>query len=152
MWTKTFHRNFLVANFYGCKIISSEIGLNQKFPFIFFWLNFLLCQNHFRVFRFEPKICIEVFWTKIFYGCKIISWGIGVNQIFSSKVSGRKFLLLQNHLPGERTEPKIFIEIFWSQIFYGCKIISTEIGLNQQFPFTFFFTKFCIVSKSFPRV
>ena len=115
MWTKTFHRNFLVANFYGCKIISSEIGLNQKFPFTFFWLNFLLCQNHFRGIRFEPKICIEVFWTKIFYSCKIISWGIAWNWIFSSKIFGRKFLWLQNNFLGNRFEPTIFIKFVLSK-------------------------------------
>ena len=97
---RKFATKVLVENVYGCKIISSEIGLNQQ------------CQNHFPGFSFEPKICIEIFWTKLFYGCKIISSGIGLNQIFSSKVFGRKFLLMQILLLGNRIEPNIFITFF----------------------------------------
>ena len=114
--------------FYGCKIISPEIGLNQTFSSKFFgwkfsWMqnnflgnsfepkifikNVLLLQNHFLGNRFERKFFIENFWSKLFYGCKIISSGICLNQNFSSR-------------------------IFWSKIFYRCKIISSEIGLNLK--------------------
>ena len=102
---KIFINNFLSKIFYGCKIIScKQVGTEnfrqkffgrkffmvaKSFPvnrlelkiFVknFFGRNFLWLQNHYLGNRLELKIFIKNFWSKIFYGCKIISWGIGWN-------------------------------------------------------------------------
>ena len=39
----------------------------------------------------------------------------------------------RNHFHENRFIPKIFIKNFWSNIFYGCKIISSKTGLHQCF-------------------
>jgi hypothetical protein len=120
--------------------------------------NCLWLQNHFLENRFEPKIFIKIFWSKIFYGCNIISSKTGLNQNFSSKFLVENFLWLQNHFLENRFEPKIiiknflvekflwlqnnflenrfeqkiFIKHFLAEKFYGCKIISQKTGLNQK--------------------
>ena len=54
-----------------------------------------------------------MFWSKIFYGCKIISSKTGLLQRFSSK-------------------------IFWLKIFYVCKIISSKTDSYKRFSSTIF--------------
>ena len=114
---------------------------NRFEPKIFiqhFWdENLLWLQNHFPENRFQPNIFVENFLGINFYGCKIISSAIGLNQKFSSKIFivaksflgnrfepkisskffGQQFLCLQYHLFGNRFEPKIFIKVFWSKMF-----------------------------------
>ena len=96
--------------------------------------NFLWLQNHFPGSRIEPKIFIQMFWSKIFQGCKIISSKTGLNKKFSKKKCfGRKFLLLQNHFLENRFEPNIFIKNCLVKMFYGCKIISSKTGLKEKY-------------------
>ena len=63
---KILSKKFWLKNFCGSKIISCGIGLNWQFSWKIFWLNFLWLQNHFLGNRFEIKICIESFLSKIF--------------------------------------------------------------------------------------
>jgi len=90
-------------------------------------------QNHFLGNRFEPNIFTKNILVEFFYGYKIISSGIGLNQKLSSKSFWLRFFWLQNHFLGNRLEPKILIKIFLVENFYGCKIISWEIGFNKKF-------------------
>ena len=103
--------------------------------------NFLWLQNHFLENRFEPKIFIKKFWSKIFYGWKFnSSKQVGtINYHTNSLVEN--FLWLQNHFLENRFEPKIFIKKFLVEIFYGCKLISSEIGLKQKFSSKLFWWK-----------
>ena len=98
----------------------------KNFHQIFLVENFLRLQNHFLGNRFDPKIFIKNFFSKIFYYCKIISSKTGLNQKFSST-------------------------FFWSIIFYGCKIISSKTGFNQKSSTKIFWSKNFMVAKSFPQ-
>ena len=134
--------------------------------------NFLWLQNHFLDNRFERKISLKNFWSKIFYVCKIISSKIGSHQKFSWnifwsnifcgwKIISRKyvqtknfqkhfwvenFLWLQNHFLENRFEWKISFPNFFVLNFYSCKIISSKTGFDQKFSITHiennFFTKY----------
>jgi hypothetical protein len=76
-----FIEHFLSKICYGRKIISSEIGLNQKFSLKIFWS--------------------KMFWSKIFYGCKIISSEEGLNQKFSPKLFSQEFFIFAKTFPGK---------------------------------------------------
>jgi len=104
---KIFHQTFFVEIFYGCKVISSGIGFNQKFSSKIFLLEIFMVAKSFPRKQDLKNIFIKQCFVKIFYFCKIISSGIGLNQTFSSKV-------------------------FWGKFFYDCKTISSGIGLNQR--------------------
>jgi len=75
---------------------------------------------------FQQKISSNLFWSKMFYGCKIIFSKTGSFQNFH----------------------QIF---FWSNIFYGCKIISSRTGSCQHFHQNFFGRKCFMVAISFSR-
>ena len=68
---KIFMKNFLVKNFYGCKIVTSKPCLNKKLS-----LKFLV---------------------EIFYGCKIVTSKTGLNKKISSTILVENFLWLQNY-------------------------------------------------------
>ena len=131
---------------------------NKNFHVKFLVEIFLCLQNHFLENRFTPKIFMNVFWSKTFYGCKIISSKTGSNQklsmkyfwskiyccklissrtgshqIFSSKFLWSKIFCLQNNFLENRFEPKIFVKHLWSKMFVGCKIISSKTCLNNKF-------------------
>ena len=111
--------------------------------------NFLWLQNLFLVKKFYPMIFMENLLAETFFGCKIISSGIGLTKKFhpkfllSNSFYVENFLWLQNHFFRNRCEPKIFSEkMFWKDLvgnFYGCKIISSRIGLNQKLSLTIFY-------------
>ena len=119
----------------------------------------------------------QKFWSKLFYGCKIISSKTGSHQIFSSKkfwwifcfvaksfawklvctknlhrkIMVENFLLLLNRFFENWFAPKIFIKKILFEFFFCFKIISSETGLDQHFHQKNFGRKFFIVAKSFPR-
>ena len=68
----------------------------------------------------------KIFWSKIFYGCKIVSSKIGSYQKFSST-------------------------IFWSKFFYSCKIIPSKQICDKTILRKIFSRNFFIVEKSSPR-
>jgi len=77
-----------------------------------------------------------------------------LNQKFSSKRFGQKFLWLQNHFLGNRFEPKIFInfhEKFLVQNFLWLQNHFLENGFDPKiFVQNFLVQKFSMVAKSFP--
>ena len=119
--TKNFHKTLFGSKFfYGCKTISSKTGLNHKLSYKFFGLKFWWLQNHFLENRFEPKIFIKNFWSKIFYCSK--------------------------SFPGKQVSTKNSHQKFLVHNFYGGKIISSELNMNQMY----FGWHFFMVAKSFP--
>ena len=82
-------------NFYCCKIISSETVWMRKFK-------------------------VEIF----FYCCKVISSGTVwmrkflVEKLLCRILFGRNFVLLQNHFLGNSLDLKIFVKIFFIEIFF----------------------------------
>ena len=105
--------------FYGCKVISSEIGLNQKFSLTIFWSKLFLClQNHFLENRFEPEIFVKKFLVEIFLWLENHFLGNGLEpNILIENFLVENFLWLQNHFLGNRFEPKIFFKIFLVKLF-----------------------------------
>jgi len=124
--------------FYCCKIISSKTGSYQNFHQIVFGRKFFMVANHFLENRFLPKFSSNCFWSKIFYGCKIISSKTGSYQNFHQIILVENFLWLQNHFLENMFLPKFSSNFFWSKIFYGCKIISSRTGSYQHFHQIFF--------------
>ena len=92
-----------------CKIVSSKTGLSKIFSSTIFWPKFFYgCKIVYSKTGENQK-----FLFKTFYGCKTISSRRGFNQKFSSKYFGRKFLWLQNHFYENRFLPKMFIKNLW---------------------------------------
>ena len=88
-----FEKKFLVEMFYGCKIVFSKTGLNEK--------------------KFAKNCFVESV-----FGCKIISSKTGLfENIFEKKVMVEYFLWLQNHFLENSFERKLFGKYFWSRIF-----------------------------------
>ena len=107
---KSFLRKiFLSKIFYDCKIISWKTDLQDKY----FWENFLVkiflwLQNHFLENRFTAKS-------------------------FLRKMFCRKFFMIAKSFPGKQVCKKTFLgKRFWSKFFYGCKIISSKTGLQEN--------------------
>jgi hypothetical protein len=65
---------------------------------------------------------MKIEWSKIFNDCKIVSAGIGLNQLLSSKFFGRKFLWLQNHFLRNTFGKKKYQHFFGRKIFLGAKL------------------------------
>jgi hypothetical protein len=90
-----FSSNFFWSEiFYGCKIISSKTGSYQNFHQILFGRKFFMVAKSFSRKQVPPKIFIKFFWSKIFYGCKIIFSITGSYQNFSQIFFGRKFFMV----------------------------------------------------------
>ena len=71
---KIFIENFLVENFYDSKIISSGIGVNQKFSSrIFLSKNVYGCRTISTEIGLYQELLSKSFRSNIFYGRKIIS-------------------------------------------------------------------------------
>ena len=117
-----FIKNIWLKIFYGCKIISTKTGLNQKFSSEMFCVeNVLWLQNHFLENRFQPKIFIE--------------------NLFQ----------FQNHFHKNRFEQKIFIKNILVENFLWLQNHFLENRLRKKFLLKSFFRKFFMVVKSFPR-
>ena len=103
---------------------SLETGLNQHFHQSFLGRIFFMVAKSFR----RKQVGTKKFLSEMFYGCKIISWEIGLNQKFSSKnFLVKTFLLLQNHF------------------------LKNRIVRKKKFHQKFFGRKLCMVVKSFAR-
>jgi hypothetical protein len=124
---KNFHQNFLVEIFYGCKIVTSKTGKNQKFSSTFFGRKVLWLQNYYLENRFKPNIFIKILWSKIAYGCKIFTSKTILKQKFLSRFPVGNCLFLKIGLN------QTFSSIFFVVNFYGFKIITWKTGLNQTF-------------------
>jgi len=64
---KNFHQNFLVENFYGCKIITSKIGLNRTFSLNFYGRKLLMVAKSLPRKQFGNKNFYQDFRSEIFY-------------------------------------------------------------------------------------
>ena len=147
--TKNFHKLFLYKFFMVAKSIPRKQFLTKNFNetfcgrYFFLWL-----QNHFLENRILTKIFImffcgkfiivsksysrNFFLTNIFYGCKIGSSKTDSYQNISwTFFLVENFLSLQNHFLENKFAPKIFIKNVLV-VFYGCKIISSKAGLQEQ--------------------
>jgi len=111
--------------------------------------NFLWFQNQSPGNTFELKILSKIFWSKLFYGCNIISSETPLTKNFLKNFSVENFLWLQNPFLGKTFEPKFSLKIFWSKVFCGCKIISSETPLNQNFQEKFFGRTFLRLQNHF---
>ena len=115
--TKNSHQKFLVHNFYGGKIISSELNMNQ----ISFGWKFFMVAKSFSRKQVLTKIFGNFFWPKFFMVAKLFPRKqISTKQNFSSK-------------------------IIWSKIFSGCKIIYWK-KYPKKFS-KYFCRKFFMVAK-----
>ena len=121
---KIFIKNFFGKNFYDCKVISSEIGLNQKYSLKFFERNFFMVWISFPRKKVWTKYFHQNFLVENFYGCKII-----YTKPLWTKNCHQKFLF---------------------ENFLLCKIISSKTGLTKKLS-KFFGRKFFLVATSFPR-
>ena len=78
VYTKHFHQNVLVENFYGCKIISLKTGFDLKFSSNIFLLKiFYGYKIIFSKTGFNPKNVLQSYFGRTFFDCKIISSEIG---------------------------------------------------------------------------
>ena len=76
-------KNFLVETFfYGLKIISSKIGYYQTFSTKCFGRKFFMVTKSFPRKQIHTITFQQNFWSKIFYGCNIISSRTGSYQKF----------------------------------------------------------------------
>ena len=111
---------------------------------IFLWL-----QNHILGYRFQSKIFMKNFWSKIFmveksFPRKQVSINNFLENFLVEKFNGCKIISSELCL-----NKKFSLNIFWSIIFYGCKIISLGIGLNQNFSPKFSPRKFLWLQNHF---
>jgi len=141
---KNFHQHFLVETFYGCKIISMEIGSYQKFSSTFFGRKFFMDAVIFLLHIFIKIVLLKIFMvaksfprkqvpkknfiifflSEIFHCCKIISSKIGSYQKFSLKY-------------------------FWSIIFMGAKTFPRTEVLTEIFHRNFFVENFLWLQNHF---
>jgi hypothetical protein len=93
-YQKLSSKSFLVEKFYCCKIISSEMGSYQKISVE----NYLWMQCHFLENRYIPKLSskffVQIFLSKLFYDCKVISSKTGSYQKFSSTFFWSNFFIV----------------------------------------------------------
>ena len=122
----------------------------KKFLNIFFGRKFLRLQNHFLENRFARKKFLKNFFGRKFF---MVAKSFPRKQICKKKISWKIFnvenvLWLQNHFLENRFARKKFLKIFWSIIFYGCKIISSKTDLQgKKFLKNFFGRKCFMVAK-----
>ena len=122
----------------GCKIIPPGTPLKQKFYRTFFGQKCFMVAKSFPRKHLVTKIFLKYLLVENFLLLQNNFLGNRFDQNFRWKYLSRKFLWLQNYFHGNTFEPKIFWKIFRWKIFYGCKIISSETPLNQNFHEKFF--------------
>ena len=91
---KNFHQSFLVHNFYGGKIISSELNMNQIF---FGWKCFMVAKSF-------PR---KQVWTKNFH----------------KNFFGRKFFMVAKKFPTKQVWTKNFHKKFFDRKIFGSYLI-----------------------------
>ena len=106
--------NFGSQNFYGYKIISSKMGLNQQFSSKkSFDQNYLWFQKDFLADRFLKNIFIRHFFgRKFFMAAKSFLENRFERKILIKNVLVENVLCLQNHFLENRFELKILVIFF----------------------------------------
>ena len=125
---------FWSKKFYGCKFISSKTGLRPKFSSKIFGRIMFMIAKSFPRKQVTPKIFIQTFLVKNVLWLQnhfLENWF--ASKIFIKNPFVENFLWLQNRFLENRFAPKIFITVFWSKLFYGCKIISWKTRFNRKF-------------------
>jgi hypothetical protein len=103
--------------------------------------NFLCLHNYFLENRSLPKFSSNFFWSKIFYGCKIISSKTCSYQNFHQIFFVENFLLLQNHFLENRFLTKV------SAIFFGRKFFMVAKSFPRKQVLTKYFRENCLVEN-----
>ena len=100
----------------------------------------------------KKKFVRNIFRSKIFYGCKIISSKTGLEEKNFEKNFLVENSLFSKSFPKNQIYKNNFLrESSWLKMFYGCKIISQKTGLNYKLSYKFFGPTFFMVAKLFPR-
>ena len=156
MFTQSFHRKdlyqkfssnifnrkyFMVARSFPQKRVCTENFHQKYFGPIFFFCVFKVSSA--KSGRSLPIIIINIYLSKIFYGCKTFILELVCTKKFHEKYLGREFSMVENPLPRKQVSTKISNKKFLVENFLLLKIIFSKEVCTKMFIKNFWSKCFC---------